>query len=260
MPEDALGQPISLSITGEVTSVAVTTDPEHGAVTASGTTITYEPAKGYAGHDRFAYTASNASGVSAPAIVSISISPTAPPADSQPAPVANPVGAAITENASSQPISLSITGSATSVAVATQPRHGTAVASGTTISYAPADGFVGSDSFAYTATNATGTSSPAMVLIIISPTRPVANPVSAIVTENARRQPIALDFTGAARSVAVTTPPRHGTATARGTTINYSPADGYSGADSFDYTATNATGTSAPATVSITIHPARPQP
>lgn len=33
----------------------------------------------------------------------------------------------------------------------------------------------------------------------------------------------------------------------------YTPTAGYSGADSFTYTATNASGTSAPATVSITV-------
>ncbi|WP_200918398.1 Ig-like domain-containing protein [Jeongeupia sp. HS-3] len=40
-----------------------------------------------------------------------------------------------------------------------------------------------------------------------------------------------------------------GTATASGTTITYTPAAGYTGADSFTYRATNAGGTSAPATV-----------
>jgi hypothetical protein len=47
--------------------------------------------------------------------------------------------------------------------------------------------------------------------------------------------------------------PIHGTATASGATILYTPDTGYIGADSFTYTATNAAGTSAPATVSITV-------
>ncbi|WP_221178393.1 Ig-like domain-containing protein, partial [Pseudomonas protegens] len=38
-----------------------------------------------------------------------------------------------------------------------------------------------------------------------------------------------------------------------GTSISYTPAAGFSGADSFTYTATNASGTSSPATVSITV-------
>ncbi|NLS01744.1 autotransporter domain-containing protein, partial [Rhizobium sp. P38BS-XIX] len=53
--------------------------------------------------------------------------------------------------------------------------------------------------------------------------------------------------------VAVATGPAHGTATASGTAITYTPTSGYSGVDSFTYTASNTTGTSAPATVSVTI-------
>src|SRR3546814_20130022 len=58
---------------------------------------------------------------------------------------------------------------------------------------------------------------------------------------------------GTSDSVAVATPPTHGTALASGTTITYQPSAGYTGADSFTYTASNTAGTSAPATVSITV-------
>src|SRR3546814_6590948 len=40
---------------------------------------------------------------------------------------------------------------------------------------------------------------------------------------------------------------------ASSTTITYQPSAGYTGADSFTYTASNTAGTSAPATVSITV-------
>ncbi|MGX5668953.1 Ig-like domain-containing protein, partial [Rhizobium daejeonense] len=49
-----------------------------------------------------------------------------------------------------------------------------------------------------------------------------------------------------------------GTATASGTGITYTPTAGYSGPDSFTYTATNAEGTSAAATVTITVSAAAP--
>src|SRR3546814_1220295 len=71
--------------------------------------------------------------------------------------------------------------------------------------------------------------------------------------------PITLNITGGApTSVAVGTAPAHGTATASGTSITYTPAAGYAGSDSFTYTAANASGTSAPATVSVTIASAVP--
>jgi outer membrane autotransporter protein len=92
--------------------------------------------------------------------------------------------------------------------------------------------------------------------ILRSPT-PIANPVSASIDYGSSDNLIDMDITGGApTSVAVATPPSHGTAVPSGLQIGYTPAEGYSGADSFTYTATNAAGTSAPATVSITVGPA----
>src|SRR3546814_3913275 len=68
--------PITLAISGgPATSVAVAGPPTHGSAVASGTTITYQPDAGHAGADSFTYTASGPGGVSAPATVSITVSP-----------------------------------------------------------------------------------------------------------------------------------------------------------------------------------------
>jgi uncharacterized protein with beta-barrel porin domain len=84
-------------------------------------------------------------------------------------PVANAVSATVAYNSSANPITLNITaGTPTSVAVATPAAHGTAVASGTSITYTPTAGFAGPDSFTYTATNTAGTSAPATVTITVS--------------------------------------------------------------------------------------------
>ncbi|MGI6854427.1 putative Ig domain-containing protein [Mesorhizobium sp. 1B3] len=56
-------------------------------------------------------------------------------------------------------------------------------------------------------------------------------------------------------SVAVVDAPGHGTATAVGTSITYTPNAGYAGPDAFTYTATNEAGTSLPAVVSINVRP-----
>ena len=61
-------------ITGTTTSAAIAGNPSHGTVLLAGTTATYTPAQGYCGKtDSFTYTASNAAGTSAPAIVTVSI-------------------------------------------------------------------------------------------------------------------------------------------------------------------------------------------
>jgi large repetitive protein len=172
------------------------------------------------------------------------------------APVANAVSATVSFNSGANPITLNITGGVpTSVAVATAAANGTATASGTSITYQPNTNFVGSDSFTYTASNAAGTSAPATVSITVTgPPLPIANAVSATVAHNSGANPITLNITGGTpTSVAVASAPSNGTAIASGTSITYQPNAGYAGPDSFTYTASNLSGTSAPATVSITV-------
>jgi outer membrane autotransporter protein len=174
------------------------------------------------------------------------------------APVANPVSATVAFDSGANPITLNITGGTpTSVAIGTAPANGTAIASGTSITYQPNPGYVGPDSFTYTATNSAGTSAPATVTITVAaPPLPIANPVSATVAYGSGANPITLNITGGTpTSVAIDTAPANGTAIASGTSITYQPNPAYAGPDSFTYTATNAGGTSAPATVTITVTP-----
>jgi outer membrane autotransporter protein len=171
------------------------------------------------------------------------------------APVANAVSASVAYNSAANAIGLNITGgAATSVAVASAASHGTATASGTNITYTPATGYSGTDSFTYTATNGGGTSAAATVSITVAQQLPVAGAVSVSVLINSKNNVIGLNLTGGgATSVTVTGAASHGTATASGAKISYTPATDYTGADSFTYTATNGGGTSAAATVSITV-------
>ena len=117
----------------------------------------------------------------------------------------------------------------------------------------------GSYSFGVTATDSsTGsgpyTSAPQSYSLQVDDIVPVANAVSATVAYGSSANPITLNVTGGIpSSVAVVGAPTHGTATASGTTISYTPTAGYAGPDSFTYTASNGAGTSAPATVTIAV-------
>ncbi|TQD48242.1 putative Ig domain-containing protein, partial [Marilutibacter aestuarii] len=64
---------------------------------------------------------------------------------------------------------------------------------------------------------------------------------------------IALDIDGVVDTVSIGTAPAHGTVSVSGTTATYTPAAGYAGADSFSFTAANDGGTSAPATVAVSV-------
>jgi uncharacterized protein with beta-barrel porin domain len=94
-------------------------------------------------------------------------------------PTAGPVSATVAYGSTNNPISLNITGAtATSVAISTAASHGSAVASGTSITYTPTTGFAGADSFFYTASNGVGPSSPAKVTVTISPPTIVFTPTA----------------------------------------------------------------------------------
>lgn len=244
--ENSSNNNVSLNITGgTATSVAVTAQAAHGTATASGTTISYTPAAGYSGSDTFQYDATNAKGTSLSATVSVTV--VAPP-------IANGVSVTVAKNSSGNNVPLNITGGTpTNVSVTAQPSHGSAAASGTSITYTPTAGYSGSDSFTYNASNLGGTSSSATVSVSVV-VAPIANNIGGTVQENSSNNPITLNITGgAATSVSVSTQAAHGTAVASGTSINYTPTSGYIGSDSFAYTATNVAGTSSPATASLTV-------
>ncbi|MEI9851087.1 MAG: putative Ig domain-containing protein [Sphingomonas sp.] len=67
--------PVAVS-EGEVDRVDVT-EPEHGTAVAAGKTVTYTAARGFAGTDRFAYTATGPGGTSDPATVTVTVTPIA---------------------------------------------------------------------------------------------------------------------------------------------------------------------------------------
>jgi large repetitive protein len=117
---------------------------------------------------------------------------------------------------------------------------------------------LGTFNFSITATDSstgtgpyTATQSYSIVVIDVPPT---AADSSLTVAYNAPATNVPLSLGGgAAVSLAIVTPPTNGTAIVSGTTITYQPNTGYAGPDSFAYTATNSGGTSAPATVTITV-------
>ncbi|WP_057636915.1 autotransporter domain-containing protein [Stenotrophomonas ginsengisoli] len=142
-----------------ITGYTVISSPGGLTATGAGSPITVTgltPGTSYT----FVVTATNANGTGAASAPSNAVTPVPPLAVA-------PVSATVAYGTAS-PISLAITGAASSVAVATAPAHGTAVASGTTITYTPAPGYAGSDSFSYTASDAYTTTAAATVSITVS--------------------------------------------------------------------------------------------
>jgi len=239
---------------GTITSYTVTSSPEGKTATGATSPITVTGLTNGTAYT-FTVTATNSAGTGAASAASNSVTPALAK------PVANAASATVAFGSGAYVITPTLGGgTAISLAVATQPAHGTASVSGLTLIYTPVANYSGTDTFTYTGTNAGGTSAPALVTVTVNPPAPVAGAVSMKVEVGSSNNVVPLALTGGvAASVAVGSAPIHGTATASGKVIAYTPAAGYSGNDSFTYTATNAGGTSAAATVSVLVQ-SRPDP
>ena len=173
-------------------------------------------------------------------------------AASAPAPTAGPVSTSTAYNTAAA-ITLAPSGIYTSLAIVSNPSHGSVTISGSTATYTPISGYSGSDGFTYKVTGPGGESAPAAVTITVAP--PAAPTVSAKAISTAYNTAGAVNLapSGVYTSVAVATPPTKGAVSISGTTATYTPNAGSYGSDSFTFTATGPGGTSAPATASVTV-------
>jgi VCBS repeat-containing protein len=152
-------------------------------------------------------------------------------------------------------------GDSLAVTDVTAPANGTAAANPDgTITYTPDPGFVGTDEFRYTISDGTSTSS-ARVTVTVAP-RPNSDPVAnddAATTKKNKAVRIAVlandtDPDGDPLVVGSVSEAPHGTVTINADgTVTYRPDNGYSGTDSFTYTASDGRGGRDTATVSIVV-------
>lgn len=246
---------LSTSVSGVITSYAITTPPVHGTVTLAGSIVTYTPTAGYFGPDSFAYSAMGPGGNTAPAIVTIVVGlPNAPTAGAKAVPVVFETPAAIE-------LADVVSGVYTSLAIASQPAHGTVTLAGTVATYLPAKDFFGEDSFAYVAIGPGGTSTPGVVRLTVSALPPTASAATMQVNLNTPTTLNLLPFirgSGISR-IRIVTQPAHGGAGTTGAALTYTPNEDYFGTDSLTYEAIGLVGVSPPATLTINIV-GRPDP
>ena len=134
--------------------------------------------------------------------------------------------------------------------------HGSVAIDGTTVVYTPDADYNGDDGFTYTITDGSLTSSAFVSLSILAvDDAPIAEGNSAT-SENGAPVDVtvsATDVDSTDLTFAVESQPAHGSVTNVGATFTYTPTEGYSGDDSFTFTASDGTLSSAPATVSVTV-------
>ncbi len=256
---------VSITLTGtdpesDPLTFAVVTQPANGTLSGVAPNLTYTPNANYNGADSFTFTASDASLTSAAATVSITVNP------GNDAPTATPQSVSTTEDT---PLPITLTGTdpesdPLTFAVVTQPANGTLSGVAPNLTYTPNANYNGADSFTFTASDASLTSAAATVSITVNPGNdtPIATPQSVSTAEDT---PLPITLTGTdpesdPLTFAVVTQPANGTLSGVAPNLTYTPNANYNGADSFTFTASDASLTSAPATVSITVNPGNDTP
>jgi hypothetical protein len=157
-----------------------------------------------------------------------------------------------------------VEGDALTFAVVTPPVHGTLSGTPPGLTYQPAPDFFGTDSFTFRASDGQADSNLAAVAITVTPVNdaPVA-PDQAVTTPEDTPVEVTLlaaDVDGDALTLAVVTPPAHGTLSGTPPRLTYTPAANEFGPDSFTFVASDGMAVSNVASVSIAVTPVNDAP
>ena len=236
----------------------------HGTAAVAGGKVTYTPTSGFSGTDSFTYAIADGKGGTASATVSVTIQgpPNRPP-------VAQNDAYTVDQNSSNNSLNVLANdsdpdGDTLSIASVGTPAHGSASVAGNRVNYTPANGYAGTDSFTYSIADGKGGTASATVTITVAAVAvnrpPVAQNDAYTVARDSSGNNLNVlandsDPDGDTLTITSVSTPAHGSASISGNRVLYTPAAGYSGADSFTYTIADGNGGTASASVSITVFP-----
>jgi hypothetical protein len=247
---DADGDALTFSLVG---------NPANGSVTLSGTgdqDFEYTPNSGFAGVDTFTFNASDGAATSNTAAVSITVENNAPTATDVSALTRPGIAVAGTMSASDAD------GDALTFSLLGNPANGSVTLSGTgdqDFEYTPNGGFVGVDTFTFSASDGVATSNTAAVSITVENNAPTATDVSALTRPGiaVTGTMSASDADGDALTFLLLGNPANGSVTLSGTggqDFEYTPNGAFAGVDTFTFNASDGFAISNTATVSVTVN------
>gem|GEM_PF-6273534 len=248
---------------GIMATVQEVSTPLNGGtvVIESDGSITYSPKSGTAVNDSFTYTIGNGLGGTSKAQVTVRVT-----LGNQP-PVAENDTISTPENTATTIAVLEgdqdpENGILTVIATSTPTEAGTVVINDDfTITYTPVADFVGQDTFTYTISDDAGNESTATVIVTITDVdqMPIAvedtanTPYNVTITINVLDNDT--DPEELPLSILAVTTPDNGTAEIDGTTIIYTPNEGFDGEETFTYTIEDEAENTAQGTIIVTVAP-----
>ncbi len=239
---------------GDAVRVSGTTQPGHGRVEPDGGGgLVYHPDPSWWGADHFEYTVTDDHGGFAVAPVAIQVKPVNDP------PVARALAYTLNRNTEVTVIFQGDDpeGDALTYTVVQAPLHGELWNYPTIAPYYPGKGFSGTDSIAYTASDAEYTSAPALVTLNVLDANNAPRVEDATWVTKVGR-PLAFDLVASdvdddPLEFSVLEPPLHGSVKCEGSNVVYAPDASHLGADRFTWQARDAPGATARATVHLVV-------
>ncbi|MFQ3235895.1 MAG: hypothetical protein ACI9C4_001459 [Paraglaciecola sp.] len=152
-------------VDGDTVSATVSTQPDNGVASVTGTTVTYVPDVNFNGSDSFTLTFSDGAGYTSTQVINVIVSSV------NDTPSITLGSALSTDEDNEQTLSFTFTdvdGDTVSATVSTEPDNGVASVTGTTVIYVPDVNFNGSDSFTLTLSDGGGYTSTQVINVVVS--------------------------------------------------------------------------------------------
>ena len=262
VPEDGV-RLVSLSgadADGDSLSFELVRLPLHGTLTGAPPVVLYLPKPNFYGTDSFEFRARDGARDSAPATVTLTVTPVndVPTSTGQVVTVSEDLSKAFSLDGAD------LDGDSLTLVVDVQPRRGTLSGTFPALTYTPSANFSGTDTFSYRLTDGVATSSAATVVFdVVASNDPPSASIQAVAGREDQVIVVALhgtDADGDALTFKVETPPANGTLVGNPPYLAYYPNPDFSGADSFTFRASDGALESAPATVSFVVDPVNDAP
>lgn len=241
---------------GQTLSVAGVGTSQYGQTSFTGTSVSYTaPNAHILEKDSFAYSIQDAAGARDSAVVTVDLGNLPPVAVNDSASTAPNTAVSISPLANdsdpgADPITITSVGT---------PSHGSVTLNGATVTYTPAAGYTGSDTFTYAISDGDGGTASAAVNVTIaganSPPVAVGDSINVVRGTPYTFNPCSNDSdpNGDALTITAASQPSRGTRTWTGCSMTYTVTTGPAGTTSYTYTISDGKGGTATATINVTI-------
>lgn len=247
-------------VDGDAITFVVETQPEHGSLSGSGSSLVYTPDPNYHGNDVFTYLVNDGAVNSETVAVNITVNPV------NDAPVASS-GVYSTNEDSPQAITLGgadVDGDLLTYVVVDQPASGTLSGTGQNLTFVPMVNMHGQVIFTYKVSDGELESNVETVTINVLPVNdaPVAQNVNVVTNEDTPVDfaLLAADPDGDGLSYEILGHPSNGTLSGAVPNLTYVPAANFYGVETLSYKVNDGAVDSGVATITITVNPVNDAP